>query len=294
MLFPELTVERTVVYRTVGRGTANDQIRSPSGDDVGCGLLPKPQPRASQAGRGYRTKFCYSNIYSMVYLLRGTGVYSTASGEEHALSAGSLFHRFPGVPHQTHPVWDGNWVEFFVAIPRNICDLALEAGLLDLQKPVWQIGKNQIVMDCMLEIHRLFQSDSYRDTLLGLEKMQSLIRIAWEQYTATDDSAEDPIDRACRLLCDESLMDEPAETIAEKVEMGFESFRKKFRKKMGISPGAFRVRHKINRACELLINSDKPVATIAQDLGYSDTFAFSHQFKKKTGIAPGAYRREYR
>lgn len=47
---------------------------------------------------------------------------------------------------------------------------------------------------------------------------------------------------------------------------------------------------KILRACELLRDTDLPIACVAQDLGYADYFYFLRVFKKAVGTSPGAYR----
>ena len=160
MLFDSLEISQHVVYRGLGPQTSATNDVSKGGDAVGCGMLPKPVPGKR------RLDFCYKNVYCLVYVLQGSGIYETASGSVHTLEAGSLFHRFPDIPHCTIPDWDGKWVEFFVAMPRSLYDLFLEAGLLDIDKPVWQIGADSRVMDCMLTIRDLLQSDSYNDTLI--------------------------------------------------------------------------------------------------------------------------------
>lgn len=49
---------------------------------------------------------------------------------------------------------------------------------------------------------------------------------------------------------------------------------------------------RIEKACDLLINSDLNVSEIAYDLGFSDPFYFSKTFKKETGLSPLQYRKE--
>ncbi|TDS17492.1 AraC family transcriptional regulator [Sphingobacterium paludis] len=49
---------------------------------------------------------------------------------------------------------------------------------------------------------------------------------------------------------------------------------------------------KLIEAKNLLMTSDKPVATIGYELGYTDKAHFSHIFKKKSGQTPTAFRKE--
>jgi AraC-like DNA-binding protein len=47
---------------------------------------------------------------------------------------------------------------------------------------------------------------------------------------------------------------------------------------------------RMQRAAELLFSTDEKVARIAEQVGYSDPFAFSVAFKKWTGCPPSEFR----
>lgn len=68
-------------------------------------------------------------------------------------------------------------------------------------------------------------------------------------------------------------------------------FGRLFRKYVGVSPGEFVLRARIDAAMGLLRSSSHSVTRIAELLGYGDVYAFSRQFKEKTGSAPTSYRR---
>jgi AraC-like DNA-binding protein len=48
---------------------------------------------------------------------------------------------------------------------------------------------------------------------------------------------------------------------------------------------------RLDRARELLMNTDYPVGLVADMVGYRDAFAFSTAFRKRFGVAPSRYRR---
>ncbi len=73
--------------------------------------------------------------------------------------------------------------------------------------------------------------------------------------------------------------------------MGYDRFRKTFREVVGLSPGEYRIRRRIQEASRLL-RSGTPVGEVAHRLGYADQFAFSKQFKSRTATAPGRYTAE--
>ena len=66
-----------------------------------------------------------------------------------------------------------------------------------------------------------------------------------------------------------------------------------FKKNMGITVSQYIEQIKLDRAKELLTNTDKTVADIAQELRYANSTAFIEMFKKNEGVTPGAYRENY-
>lgn len=82
-------------------------------------------------------------------------------------------------------------------------------------------------------------------------------------------------------------MDELA-TIAN---MSRRSFLRVFQSATGTSPLAWVIGRRINRACNLLRQTDRPVTDIAYDVGFNDSNYFTRQFTKATGVSPREYRR---
>lgn len=64
-----------------------------------------------------------------------------------------------------------------------------------------------------------------------------------------------------------------------------------FKKHLNTSPQRFLAMARIRNACELLSNTDLPVARIAGSCGYQNPFAFSRAFKKEIGTTPSEYRK---
>ena len=64
-------------------------------------------------------------------------------------------------------------------------------------------------------------------------------------------------------------------------------FRRLFKEYSGESPAAFRGRHRIERAKQLLLSDDQySIGEIATDLGFLDVYHFSKSFKKEVGVSP--------
>ena len=64
-----------------------------------------------------------------------------------------------------------------------------------------------------------------------------------------------------------------------------------FKKHIGVSPQKFRTNIRMDKAIELLLNSDMNNENIANAVGYSDPLYFSRIFKKYTGVSPRTFRK---
>lgn len=63
-----------------------------------------------------------------------------------------------------------------------------------------------------------------------------------------------------------------------------------FKKELGMTPYAYFLHCKMEKAAALLRNSAMPVKTIALQLGFDDPYYFSNLFKRKNGKSPSDYR----
>lgn len=64
-----------------------------------------------------------------------------------------------------------------------------------------------------------------------------------------------------------------------------------FNKNVGMGPGEYLLRYRLNRSKELLLECEATVRDIAQLAGFSDPYYFSRAFKKQFGMSPVAFRR---
>lgn len=63
-----------------------------------------------------------------------------------------------------------------------------------------------------------------------------------------------------------------------------------FKRETGSSPGSYGRLMRMQRATELLSDSDRPIKDVAEALGYPSMSAFDHAFKHETGLSPQAWR----
>ena len=71
-------------------------------------------------------------------------------------------------------------------------------------------------------------------------------------------------------------------------------FIRSFRDAFGETPHRYLQRRRIERAMEMLRNTDKPVSEICLDVGFTSLGTFSRTFRDVLGTSPRAYRRRAR
>jgi AraC-like DNA-binding protein len=69
-------------------------------------------------------------------------------------------------------------------------------------------------------------------------------------------------------------------------------FQRAFKKSFGISPHAFVLRRRIERAQEMMLATNDPLCQIALSAGFSDQAHFTRRFRRAIGMSPAAWRRE--
>ena len=71
-----------------------------------------------------------------------------------------------------------------------------------------------------------------------------------------------------------------------------EHFIRAFRTAYGETPGRYRTRRRVERACELLRSANLTVTEICHLVGFTSLGTFSARFAEITGMSPTAYRRQ--
>lgn len=82
---------------------------------------------------------------------------------------------------------------------------------------------------------------------------------------------------------------EPVSQLAARAGMSREGFSRRFAKRHGMPPHAFRLMARLNRARELL-RAGEGIAAVAADTGFADQSHLGRWFRQAFGVTPGRYR----
>lgn len=277
------TIKTRLLLRPVR--SALGTIRLGGVNQGGFGVGRPPGPR--------RTLGCFG----LAYIMNGSGLYADARNKL-AVNKGDLVVFFPRHPHQcgTRPgeFWDELWFEF----EGPAFDLLVKTKLLNPQRPIHH------TQDCDYWFRRFFQIIPplhRREQTPPQVTVSRFIAVLAEVLADSQSPEESPaerddwLNRACELLTthDSTPGDEPQQ-VAQKLGLSYETFRKKFRRAIGFSPGQFHLDSRIDRAAALLHQGRHTIKQIAAELKFCDEFYFSRCFKRRFGHSPRDFRHRVR
>lgn len=227
------------------------------------------------------------------FILQGEGTY-TFRDRQWSVLAPCAITQWPGEPVRYGP--HRHWEELYVIYDAECVGELGRRRLLRPDKPVWYLRDGA----------------DLRDGLHELQTLRSGLNLP---------GCADRIDRWCERLLLESLLGEahpeqdrrasairalraqvereflaPLDLLALAAGAGFSevSFRRHWKRLVGVAPHQYLTRLRVRHACRLLVETRSAVAEVARSCGFGDPLYFSRVFHQVTGVTATAYRRTHR
>jgi len=232
--------------------------------------------------------------YQLVYITRGGGVFESRRAGQQKIGAGDVFLLFPGRWHRYRPDPETGWDEHWIGFDGTYAEQVM-SHFFPTDQPVLSVGHDEELLRLFQSVPELMQSapTGFRQMMAG-NTVATLARVralAMSKDVPGDRHAQ-KIQEACLFLLEHAAQNVDLKALARRLGYSYSRFRTLFKEETGLSPRQYQIEIRINRARDLLTQSDQTITQIADRLGFYSVYYFSRFFKEKTGIPPSAYRKQ--
>lgn len=244
-----------------------------------CGHMPTCDRRVDKQFDGY---------FTLQYMVAG-GVELFYENDRHLLHGQWFWPAHPG-PHIRFHAAPGlqTWHHRYVAFKGPLVSRWIAGGLL-LEKPQAAPQRRNFTArfdELLLQARR---ADRW-GTLRGINLLERLL-LELAEAREQPQRREPWLERLLQRFDDGESLNLSYEHLADKEGMALSTLRRRFRTATGTALHTYVLHCRIGTARRLLGESDLPIKTIAEQLGYNDVYFFTRQFRKFSGVPPAVYRR---
>jgi AraC-like DNA-binding protein len=232
--------------------------------------------------------------YQINYITEGSGMIETMRGK-FKINPGTILLLYPGVWHRYRPNKKTGWKEHYIGFKGEIADKFLSNKFFETHRPAIRVGYNDkmigtfysIIEDVKLENPGFQQVCS--GTVVNLLG-QIISTVKNKDFDGKE--IEEKIRKARIIIRDNVNAGIDPEKLASDLFMSYSYFRKLFKKYTGVSPTQYVSLLRIQKARDMIINSQMPIKQIAYECGFPSIFYFSRYFKQKLGVSPSELRKK--
>ena len=236
--------------------------------------------------------------YLLHYISDGEGSFQTG-GREYVLSAGSAFLISSNqcfYQASLEKPWSYYWIHF----SGDAAKCFLSSASLSADQPVYFTKKNNLITMDFKNTYKVWMSGhaSVSEEKLFL-LMGSIYNLFGDMLETSDAksavySMKKNSNKAVSM-CENYVKHNYWKKISLNelstiTNLDPSYLHRLFKKELGISPGEYILKFKINRAQHLLNTTDLSIGDIASSVGYQDQLAFSKIFAKRIGMSPQKYK----
>jgi len=111
-----------------------------------------------------------------------------------------------------------------------------------------------------------------------------------DRFTETQSAGARAVQLACEYVQENYARDFSLADVASHVHFSPYYFTRLFKAETGMTLGEYRTNVRLSRATDLLVGTDLPVRSVAEQVGYRSYHYFATRFKEKFGTTPNQYR----
>jgi AraC-like DNA-binding protein len=232
--------------------------------------------------------------FQMVYIANGKGIFETEHTPPIVVEEGTLFLLFPGVWHRYKPLEGTSWEEFWVGFSGHYSEYLMRQDCFDAKNSILSIGFNTEFLNIFIRLIDTVKYEGVAYTQISSCLVIQLLGLVYASALLSEKSKsrQEQVIRAIRYKIHQNWADNvDMEKLASEQNVSYVWFRKAFKDIMGTSPGQYHLNLKIEKAAQMLKETNLLVSEVAYKTGFESEFYFSRIFKKKMNVKPSDYRK---
>lgn len=236
------------------------------------------------------------DMYQFVYITEGTGTL-ILNKTTLKLNKGDLIYLVPGEEHSYFPDSDSGWDEYFIGLNGHAINHMVNNSFLPTQSRKITIGLHT-------ELVTLFNSaitvSPNQNKIIGMKlygivmHILGLLIYQFQNNEIHVSQKTELVENAKIIIIENALKNISPNSVAKKLNLNYENFRKIFKQITGCSPATYLRLIKVQKSKQYLIESEFSVKEIAYKMNYHNLESFITTFKKNTGFTPLQYRNSCR
>jgi transcriptional regulator GlxA family with amidase domain len=184
------------------------------------------------------------------------------------------------------------------ALRRRYPAIAVEEDRIFVRDgEVWTSAGVTAGMDLALA---LVEEDAGREAALEVARQLVLFvsrpggQAQFSAQLSTELAEREPLRDLQAWIADHPDADLSVEALALRAHMSPRNFARAFKKEVGMTPGAYVERARVERAQQMLQTASVPVALVARRCGFGTAGTMRRAFQRRTGVTPAEYRTRFR
>ena len=241
----------------------------------------------------------HDDVLELFYIMSGSGQY-TAAGRTYPVQRGSLVICNAGVMHGESPYWHNTMLSYCCVL-RGLSIPGLPHNTLTdaARSPVcFFIDDRETVEYILLALHHQKCQPDVSPAVSHL-LANALLNLVYAKLRHLSDDAdikhnEEFLQNIATWLDQHYMEPVTLEELGRRFHISPSYLSHIFKTETGFSPMKYLLYRRIGESQRLLMNSELPVSSISDQLGFNDSSHFCRTFKKYIGLTPSAYRRHFR
>jgi AraC-like DNA-binding protein len=234
------------------------------------------------------------NEFSMVYVEKGRGIYSSEREAERFVEAGDVWWTFPGLRDRYCPDKMIGWKVYWVAFQGDAITRVFkkffsdEDTVLHLRRPL----EFELAIKTLVE--EVLESPMDYPFSTGAKILNLVGRLLELKESREGNQHDHSIRKVQSHIVNHAFSDIDYKKLCKPFGFSESTLRRSFLSLTQMTPLQFQISIRMKYACEMLIGTDLSIGEIGQKVGFTDCNYFTRVFTKHAVCSPKAYRNKNR